>query len=463
MSQNAQQKIFVNRFQVKKKISSGAFGVVFLVLDKQTNQEHALKLEKEDNEEMRSLEREVEILKQLNEAEGIPKLIWFGAEDEFNLMVIQLLGRDLSFYFRQQKKFSLKCSIQIAYDCVSILRNIHNRNVIHRDLKPENILMSKDNESLYIVDFGISKVYCVQGEHMYILPFRKDKTFIGTPRYASIAAHMGYEISRKDDIESLFYVILYFLRGSLPWQNLPVSENERTKAVGDIKQKIDLNDLCANQPHELVEILQHLKSLNFTDEPNYQYILQQLNQIAENNQFLLDGIYDWTEGFMKSTKKMSSLESKRSFEFNKIKEHSPGHIMKSSSKLTHQIIWTINDQPQHGQFPTSQQHLLQPPDPNKKPGQRSDLRHFSNSSSNSNVGSFSSMKIKYLPSQIEIEKPSLFPKWERNSVQQNSQYQDWMDENNSDIPLEIKYKNYTKIQLFGVHNKGFNKFLENTY
>ncbi|CAD8150639.1 unnamed protein product [Paramecium pentaurelia] len=460
MSRDSQQKVFLNRFVVKKKISSGAFGVVFLVFDKQTNQEHALKLEKEDNEEMRSLEREVEILKQLNEAEGTPKLIWFGTEDEFNLMVIQLLGRDLSFYFRQQKKFSLKCSIQIAYDCVQILRNIHNRNVIHRDLKPENILMSKDNESLYIVDFGISKVYCVQGEHM---PFRKDKTFMGTPRYASIAAHLGHEIARKDDLESLFYVILYFLRGSLPWQNLPVSENERTKAVGDIKQNIDLNDLCANQPYELVEIMQYIKNLSFSDEPNYQYILQMLNQIAENNQFILDGIYDWTEGLMKSTKKFSSLESKRSFEFNKIKEHSPGPIMKSSSKLSNQIIWTINEQPQHGQFPNSQQHLLQPPDPNKKPGQRSDFRHLSNSSSNSNVGSFSSMKIKYLPSQIEIEKPSLFPKWEKTYIQQDSQYQEQMDENNFEIPLEIKYKNYTKIQLLEIYNNGFNKFLENTY
>ncbi|CAK82001.1 unnamed protein product (macronuclear) [Paramecium tetraurelia] len=458
MSQSSQNRVFMNRFVVKKKISSGAFGVVFLVFDKQTNQDAALKLEKEDNEEMRSLEREVEILKQLNDAEGTPKLIWCGNESEFNIMVIQLLGRDLSYFFRQQKKFSLKCTIQIAYECVNILKNIHNKNVVHRDLKPENILMSKDNDAIYIVDFGISKIYCIQGEHM---PFKSDKTFMGTPRYASVAAHLGHEISRKDDLESLFYVILYFLRGSLPWQNLPVSESERTKAVGEIKQNIDLNELCINQPHELVEILLYLKSLNFLDQPNYQYILQLLNQIAENNQFLLDGIYDWTEGLMKSTKKFSSLESKKSFEFNKIKELSPGNLMKSSSKLSQQIIWTVNDQQQHPQVaPSSQRHLLLPPDPNKKPGQRTDLRHLSNSSSNSNVGTFSSMKMKYLPSQIEIEKPTFFPNWNKTDRQQESQYQDIMDENNEDTPLSQKYNIAILNQAFEFYNKRFNKFQE---
>lgn len=99
MSQSS-QKVFNGRFVVKKKISSGAFGVVYLAYDRTTNADCALKLEKEDNEEMRSLEREVEILKHLNEAEGTPKLIWYGSENEFNIMVIQLLGRDLSYYFR---------------------------------------------------------------------------------------------------------------------------------------------------------------------------------------------------------------------------------------------------------------------------------------------------------------------------------------------------------------------------
>ncbi|KAM3133923.1 hypothetical protein pb186bvf_014038 [Paramecium bursaria] len=429
---SSQNRVFLGRFSVIKRISSGSFGVVYLVHDKTTKEDCALKLEKYDNDETRSLEKEVSILTKLNDTPGVPKLIWAGQEGDFNLLIMQLLGMDLGYYIKQFKQFTLKCTIQIAYESVQVLRNIHSKQVVHRDLKPENILMSKDVDQIYIVDFGISKIFTD-------MPFRDDKSFMGTTRYASIAAHKGFEIARKDDLESLFYVIIYFLRGNLPWQNLQVQEKDRTTAVGELKQKIELNELCNGLPHEFVEILAYLRTLSFYEEPDYTFILGLLSQVADRHNFFLDGTYDWTDQ-SRLTKKQSSIDTRKSLEFQrgftdaKMKDFSPKNYMKSqSSKLTNQVIWSVNDQG----FQGSQKNMLLVPDRHLNPNQRSDVRHFSNSSSNmSNQGSWSSMRIRYMPSINENQLP-LAPK---PQVQKEILYSEYMEENFDDIPVIEKIK-----------------------
>ena len=152
---------------------------------------------------------------------------------------------------------------------LAILENIHKRGILHRDLKPENVLVGRDREAstLYVVDFGISKFYRdSNGTHMYFIwcnwsPFNDSKPFLGTSRYASIAAHKGHELSRKDDLESLGYMLLYLLKGSLNilnlrlgnlmWQNVSAqNDKEKIRLVGKIKMKLDSSEICQGLPLE---------------------------------------------------------------------------------------------------------------------------------------------------------------------------------------------------------------------
>jgi serine/threonine protein kinase len=152
------------------------------------------------------------------------------------------------------------------------LEYIHSKDYIHRDIKPHNFLMGlKDPNMLYIIDFGLAKKYrSKKGKH---IKFSITNNIIGTPRYCSYNALRGAEQSRRDDLESLFYVLLYFFRGSVPWQNLKIkSRNERFKRINEIKKKINYKILCKDLPEEFLDFANYIKNLNFEEEPNYKYM-----------------------------------------------------------------------------------------------------------------------------------------------------------------------------------------------
>jgi serine/threonine protein kinase len=160
----------------------------------------------------------------------------------------------------------------ISIQMLERLEYIHSKDYIHRDIKPHNFLMGlKDPNMLYIIDFGLAKKYrSKKGKH---IKFSITNNIIGTPRYCSYNALRGAEQSRRDDLESLFYVILYFFRGSVPWQNLKIkSRNERFKRINEIKKKINYKILCKDLPEEFLDFANYIKHLNFEEEPNYKYM-----------------------------------------------------------------------------------------------------------------------------------------------------------------------------------------------
>ena len=291
---HATEIIYNETYLSKKKISSGSFGVVYFGIDLKTNEAVAIKVEKtEGNDEMKSVLKEASILSILHDLKGVPKLFWAGTKNKVDVMVISLLGKDLTSYLKIFKRFSLKNVVMLADQLVSIIESVHNKGVVHRDLKPENILMGKGDkhDQCYLVDYGISKVYKdVNGTH---IPYRDKKSFIGTTRYASISAHSGIEISRKDDLESLIYVLVFLYKGNLPWQNLKVSENEKTKKVGEMKLKLSSEEICKDMPEEFVKFLNYVKNLSFKQNPDYIFLKGLISKIAYTNNFLLDNVWDW--------------------------------------------------------------------------------------------------------------------------------------------------------------------------
>ncbi|CAK81420.1 unnamed protein product (macronuclear) [Paramecium tetraurelia] len=288
------QKLINNTYTIKKRISSGSFGVVYLGQEINTRNFVAIKVDKEKKEES-SLQREAEILKRLQHLKHIPKLYWSGKDGDSTYLVIQYLGRDLTHYIRNYRKFSLKCVLNIAEQMIIILESLHKHNVIHRDIKPENILVGKedDENQLFIVDFGISKFYKEQNESH--ISFKEKQPFIGTTRYASSNAHKRLSLSRRDDMESLCYMLIYLLKGQLPWQNLQfTSEEDKINQVGQMKMRLDSNELCQGLPIEFAIYLDYVKGLHFKLEPNYKYCLSLFRKVSKEHNFSTrDLIFDW--------------------------------------------------------------------------------------------------------------------------------------------------------------------------
>ncbi|CAD8167742.1 unnamed protein product [Paramecium pentaurelia] len=297
MSNQQLQKLINNTFITKKRVSAGSFGVVYCGQDINTRALVAIKIEK-GNKEDSSLEREAEILKRLQKVPQIPKLYWAGKEGDSNVLVIQYLGRDLTHYMKTFRKFSLRCVLNIAEQMINIIENIHKNKVLHRDIKPENVLVGKEEEEnlLFIVDFGISKFY--KDENDSHISYRENQPFIGTTRYASINAHKGTSLSRRDDLESLGYMLIFLLKGQLPWQNLQFTDDEdKMRQVGQMKMKMEMNELCKGIPIEFGRFLEYIKGLPFKAEPNYKHCQQLFKKVCQEHNFTQkDLAFDWETG-----------------------------------------------------------------------------------------------------------------------------------------------------------------------
>ena len=263
--------LLFKKYSLIKKIDEGSFGSIYLAKNIITNEEVAVKVEKRKQYKP-LLEKEAYILFYLR-GPGLPEIKTFGKTTYYFVLVQTLLGPSLSSLFDDHNiNFTIKDICMLSIQMLERLEYIHSKDYIHRDIKPHNFLMGlKDPNMLYIIDFGLAKKYrSKKGKH---IKFSITNNIIGTPRYCSYNALRGAEQSRRDDLESLFYVILYFFRGSVPWQNLKIkSRNERFKKINEIKKKINYKLLCKNLPEEFLDFANYIKHLNFEEEPNYKYM-----------------------------------------------------------------------------------------------------------------------------------------------------------------------------------------------
>ncbi|XP_003744502.1 casein kinase I [Galendromus occidentalis] len=284
-----------NRYRLGRKIGSGSFGDIYLGTNITTGEEVAIKLECVKTKHPQ-LHIESKFYKCMQGGVGIPQLKWCGSEGDYNVMVMQLLGPSLEDLFNFcQRKFSLKTVLLLADQLISRIEFIHSKNFIHRDIKPDNFLMGlgKKGNVVYIIDFGLAKKYRDSRSQTHIA-YKENKNLTGTARYASINTHLGIEQSRRDDLESLGYVLMYFNRGSLPWQGLRANnKRQKYERISEKKMSTSIEDLCKMFPSEFNTYLSYCRSLRFDERPDYSYLRQLLRNLFHRQGFTYDYIFDW--------------------------------------------------------------------------------------------------------------------------------------------------------------------------
>ncbi|KIJ18793.1 hypothetical protein PAXINDRAFT_71064, partial [Paxillus involutus ATCC 200175] len=255
------------RYRIQGCLGSGSYATVYKAVNVINRLTYAIKLEP-CPDGTSTVEQEYYILKQLEGSVSFPRAHWFGRESRFDVLVLDLLGPSLHELLTRRKKCSPPTVRHLGDQLLSHLQYIHSQGYIHSDIKPQNILMGIGDQSLttFIIDFGIAKRYCDSDTGGHI-PFRQAaRCLTGTPAFTSINSHLGAELGQHDDIESLVYVLIYFLRGSLPW--LQIKQNGSTRSsILKLKQKIIVETLCSGLPCELSTILLYTRMLSFSVRP----------------------------------------------------------------------------------------------------------------------------------------------------------------------------------------------------
>jgi serine/threonine protein kinase len=280
---------------LKKRLGAGAFGEIYSGEHLITREEAAVKLEPSQARPPQ-LFNESRLYKMLSGGVGIPRVRWYGVEGEYNVLVMDLLGKSLEDLFDLcQRHFSLKTVLMIADQLLARLQYLHEKGIIHRDIKPDNFVVGHEQTSniIYAIDFGLAKRYRDPRTNQHI-PFREGKSLLGTARYTSINTHLGIEQSRRDDVEGLAYVLIYLMKGSLPWMGLKAENKQRKQEmISERKLVTSIPVLCEGLPSEFAIFLNEVRRLEFADRPNYEFFRALFRDIFLREGFVYDYQYDW--------------------------------------------------------------------------------------------------------------------------------------------------------------------------
>ena len=290
------ERIFDKHFTiiVNKQLGKGGFGQIYLGRNIRENVPIAIKVEETSNRS--HLRLEYEILKEIQGGKGIPRIYKYRQGHNHNYLVMELLGKSLDKLFSDNDKyFSDKTIFQIGYQMIERIQYVHSKFYIHRDIKPGNFVIGRGEKSkiIYLIDFGLSKRY-IDPEKKCHIPYREGKGLTGTARYVSLFTHYGIEQSRRDDIESIAYNLIYFAKGKLPWQGVKTkNKKEKHKKIMESKLAHTPDILCANLPDVYVKLLKYARKLEFEDEPDYDNIKLLFKNYIEKKGDIMDMQFDW--------------------------------------------------------------------------------------------------------------------------------------------------------------------------
>ncbi|NXS99030.1 TTBK1 kinase, partial [Jacana jacana] len=279
-----------DRWKVLKKIGGGGFGEIYEAMDLLTRENVALKVESAQQPKQ-VLKMEVAVLKKLQGKDHVCRFIGCGRNEKFNYVVMQLQGRNLADLRRSQPRgtFTLSTTLRLGKQILESIEAIHSVGFLHRDIKPSNFAMGRlpsTYRKCYMLDFGLARQYTnTTGE---VRPPRNVAGFRGTVRYASVNAHKNREMGRHDDLWSLFYMLVEFAVGQLPWRKIKDKEQ-----VGMIKEKYEHRMLLKHMPSEFHLFLDHIASLDYFTKPDYQLIMSVFENSMKERGITENEAFDW--------------------------------------------------------------------------------------------------------------------------------------------------------------------------
>tara|TARA_B110000977_G_scaffold196296_1_gene276374 strand:+ start:27 stop:944 length:918 start_codon:yes stop_codon:yes gene_type:complete len=299
-------------YEIIKKLGTGAFGTVYKALHHKSGNIVAIKIE--SNDKHSRLIHEVKIYKELqkNNTLGFPKLYDYLEHKQNNICIMDYLGPSLEDLFEfSGNKFSIKTVLMIGIQVLNRIEELHNIGYIHRDIKPDNFLIGtgKKKSRIFLIDFGLSKSYLDTNKTH--LEYKTDRSFTGSFRYSSIRNHKGIEQSRRDDLESIGYMLIFFLKGKLPWQGLRGStKSKRSANIFNTKNSTSLQKLCEGIPREFYLYMKYCRLLRFLQTPDYDLLRNLFIVLFRNERYKLDYIYDWNIVAKEKKKEMTKIKSK---------------------------------------------------------------------------------------------------------------------------------------------------------
>jgi serine/threonine protein kinase len=249
--------LIANKYEILEKINEGQFGIILKGKNKRTNEYVAIKIESNNNISINTLKMEAKIYQYLGNLDGFPHLKWYGKIENYSYLVIDLLVCNLVDIINKNGKLELNNVLKIGIQMLERIKQLHDKYLIHRDIKPNNFMIK--DKKIYLIDFGMCKRYKIDKEH---IKMNKLTNLIGTPNFVSLNVHNGIEPSRRDDIESIIYILLYLLFGKLNW------ENEKS-----IESIILMKEELTNTPLFIKKMLYYVRNLKFEEKPNYKYLI----------------------------------------------------------------------------------------------------------------------------------------------------------------------------------------------
>ena len=282
---------YMHRYKKLTKLSEGSFGKVYMGLDTMTNQPVAIKVENSKNASHAQLRDENKIYKSfhgvyINKLTAWPKVHEFGKlpNGEY-IMIMDLLGPNVDMLFKSSREpFSSASIAYLADKMITLIHIFHRKGYVHRDLKPQNITLQNIPKGsripiypeFFLIDYGLAKRFAIPETNSHA-EYCDNKALKGTVRYISINTHLGVDQSRRDDMQSIGYILVYLALGRLPWQNVLRSQDrqEGYKKVMMLKMSNTFEDITEGIPEPLrtclLEYLFYVNSLMYHEEPNYEF------------------------------------------------------------------------------------------------------------------------------------------------------------------------------------------------
>ncbi|CCW68671.1 unnamed protein product [Phytomonas sp. Hart1] len=280
------------RYKLLEHIGSGSFGKVYTSVDQTNLKKVAIKID--TTKSHRQLHNEWLLYCHLSQKNSAltPAVYYYGTEGDYNIMVMDLLGPSLETLFTScSRKFSLKTTLMLADEMIGQLEYIHSCGIIHRDMKPDNFLigLGKKSHHVYLIDYGLSKMYYKTINRSHI-DYSEGNHMMGTLRYCSVNTHLGIKQGRRDDLEAVGYILVYFMKDSLPWQGLR-NANHNTIAQHKMSTMVDV--LCEGLPSEFMSYINYTRALKFKENPNYTYLRNLFRWLFRKLGYSNDYVYDW--------------------------------------------------------------------------------------------------------------------------------------------------------------------------